>query len=320
VQALDGLGIHPEAIELLDDPSAVDEKTYAALVAATRAALDAAKLQDVAIAGPGTRTLVEQHQARDFLLALGKGAPLGAWSFQTGDDASLCGGGDACLAIGWDDVLGTFDAMGGTAGHPLWVTRLDTTETTFLDVAWPSAESSLDFNVTASAAYAVRVIENALVSIAAGVQRVYFSYAVDGPSTGSGLVSAWGDEKPIFRAIEMLFPLAAGATMVAPPDQTGRAVYIAVLTTADEIVVVATNEDGGHQPLDMVLAGMTGTETIASARSFVRYLAGDPTKGEGDLVGVYDLSSEVTYDEGKTSIEADLLPVSVTVLVFDRSP
>ena len=44
------------------------------------------------------------------MLALGNDPPLGAWSFHSGDDASLCGGADACLAIGWDDVLGTFDA------------------------------------------------------------------------------------------------------------------------------------------------------------------------------------------------------------------
>ena len=318
VQALDGVGIRPEAIELLDDPSAVDEETYAALVDATRAALDAAKLQDVAIAGPATRTLADEHEARDFLLALGKGAPLGAWSFHTGDDASFCGGGEACLAIGWDDVLGTFDAMGGTAGHPLWVTHLDTTETTFLDATWPSPSSSVDFNVTASAAYAVRVIENALVSIGAGAQRVYFGYGVDGPSIGSGLVTTEGGQKPLYKALELALPLATGATVIASPDQTGRAVYAAVFTTADQIVVVATNEDGGHQPLGVVLEGTTGKETITSARSFVRYIAGDPAKQEGDVIGVYDLSSDVAHEDGKTSIEADLLPASVTVLAFDR--
>lgn len=318
VLALDAAGIHPEAIELLDDPSALDAETYAALVDATRASLDAAKLQDVAIAGPGTRTLVDQHEARDFLLALGKGAPLGAWSFQTGDDASLCGGGEACLAIGWDDVLGTFDAMGGTAGHPIWVTHVDTTETTFFDATWPSPESSLDFNVTASAAYAVRVIENALVSIAAGAQRVYFDYAVDGPSIGSGLATDVGSKKPLYRALELALPVASGATVIASPDQTGRALYVAVFTTADQIVVVATNEDGGHQALDVVLEGLTGKETIASARSFVRYTAGDPAKGEGDSVGVYDISVDVSISDGNASIEADLVPVSVTVLAFDR--
>ena len=319
VQALVGVGIHPEAIELLDDPSAIDAATGAALVAATRKALDAAKLQDVAIAGPGTRTLVDQHDARDFLLALGKDAPLGAWSFQTGDDAALCGS-EACLAIGWDDVLGTFDAMGGTAGHPVWVTHGDTTQTTFFDATWPSPEESVDFNVTASAAYAVRVIENALLSMGAGAQRVYFGHAVDGPSIGSGLTTTAGAKKPLYRALELALPLASGATVIASPDQTGRAAYLAVFTTADQIVVVATNEDGDHQALDMVLEGVTGKETVASARSFVRYIAGDPAKEDGDTVGVYDLSIDVFFNDGKTSIEADLLPVSVTVLAFDRAP
>jgi hypothetical protein len=318
VQALDSVGVHPEAIELLDDPSAVDAKTYAALVDATRKALDAAKLQDVAIAGPGTRTLVDQHEARDFLLALGKGAPIGAWSFQTGDDASLCGGGDACLAIGWDDVLGTFDAMGGTAGHPIWGTDADTTQTTFLGATWPSPDADVDFNVTASAAYAVRVIENALVSIEAGAQRVYFGYAVDGKSIGSGLATDTGSKKPLYRALELALPLANGATVLASPDQTGRAVYVAAFTTKDQIVVVATNEDSDHQALDVVLEGSTGKETPASARSFIRYTAGDPAKGKSDVVGVYDISADITFADGKSSIEADLLPVSVTVLVFDR--
>ena len=63
VQALDALGIHPEAIELLDDPSVVDEATYATLVEATRSALDTAKLGDVAIAGPGTP--LEGHEPRE---------------------------------------------------------------------------------------------------------------------------------------------------------------------------------------------------------------------------------------------------------------
>jgi hypothetical protein len=319
VQALDALGIPPEAIELLDDPSAVAPKTYAALVDATRAGLDAAKLQAVTIAGPGTRTLVEQHEARDYLLALGKGAPVGAWSFQTGDDAPLCGGGgDACLAIGWDDVLGTFDAMGGTAGHPLWATHVDTTQTTFLDTTWPSPESSVDFNVTASAAYAVRVIENALVSMEAGAQRVYFGYAVDGTSIGSGMTTAAGAKKPLYKALELALPLANGATALASPDQTGRAIYAAVFTTKEQIVVVATNEDDGQQTLDIVLEGVTGKETMASARSFVRYLPGDPAKQEGDVVGVYDISADVTKGDGNATIHADLLPVSVTVLTFDR--
>ena len=35
-------------------------------------------------------------------------------------------------------------------------------------------------------------------------------------------------------------------------------------------------------------------------------------------IGIYNISSEVTYGDGKTSIEADLLPLSVTVLTFDR--
>ena len=318
VQALDAVGIRPEAIELLDDPSVFDEPTFAALVDATRASLDAAKLQDVAIAGPGTRTLVDQHEARDFLLALGKGAPIGAWSFQTGDDASLCGGGDACLAIGWDDVLGTFDAMGGTAGHPLWVTHLDTTQTTFLDATWPSPGSSVDFNVTASAAYAVRVLENALLSIARPAHSGSFGYAVDGrPSDrdddGRGREAA---------AVQGTEPLShrerCDGGRAARSDGSCRLRRCVHDRGPDR--VVATNEDGGHQALDVVLEGVTGKETIASARSFARYAAGDPANEEGDVVGVYDSSADVAYADGKASIEADLLPVSVTVLTFDRGP
>jgi hypothetical protein len=321
VLALDALGIRPEAIELLDDPSTVDETTYAALVDATRSALDAAALGDVAIAGPGTRTLLEGHEARDFLLALGNDAPVGAWSFQTGDDGWLCSGGASCLAMGWDDVLGTFDAIGGTAGHPIWGTRVGTSETTFLGSTWPAPESFVDFNATASAAYAVRVVENALVSIAAGAARVYLSsYAADGSSTGSGLATTSGEEKPLHRALELALPLAGGATVIEPPDQTGRALYVAVFMTADDLVVLVTNEDAGHQPFELVLAGASGTETLASARSFVRYAAGDPEREIADSVGTYDISVDLTQADGKMAIGADLLPVSVTALTFDRTP
>ncbi len=138
VQAIEALGIEPEAIEPLGDSTFVDDDSYAALVDATRTALDAALLGDVAIVAPGTATLLARHEARDRLLALGVDAPVGAWSFQTGDDGTFCTGGATCLAMGWDDVLGTFDAMGGTAGHPIWVTHLTTAETTFLDETWPS--------------------------------------------------------------------------------------------------------------------------------------------------------------------------------------
>ena len=109
----------------------------------------------------------------------------------------------------------------------------------------PMTSSLRSCPATASAAYAVRVIENALVSVGAGAQRVYFAYAVDGPSIGSGLTTAAGATKPLYRALEVALPLASGATVIASPDQTGRAVYVAVFTTADQVLVVATNEDGG---------------------------------------------------------------------------
>src|SRR6185436_11458445 len=163
--------------------------------------------------------------------------------------------------------------MGGTASRPIWVTDGDTTQTVFLGETWPSPDESVDFNATASAAYAVRVVENALVSIASGAQRVYLGYAVDGPTIGSGIATDSGSEKPLYKALELALPIASGATAIASPDQTGRALYVAVFTTADEIVVVATNEDGDDHALDVVLEGVTGKETITSARSFVRYIA-----------------------------------------------
>jgi hypothetical protein len=315
VQALETLGIHPEAIELVDDTTIIDEPTYTALVDATRSALDIAQVA-VPIAGPGAP--LRGHEARDFLFALESDAPIGAWSFQTGDDAAIAG--EPRLAIAWADVRGTFDFLGGTAGRPIWVTHLDTSETTFLDVTWPSPGSSVDFNVTASAGYAVRVVENALGSIAGGAARAYLGYAVDGPSIGSGLVTAAGEDKPLSRAIELLGPLAAGATVVVPPEQTGRALYVGVFTTAEQIAVVVTNESGEPQALDVVLEGASGTETIASARAFLRYDAGDPAAKVPDTVGTFDISIDATNQDGKIAIEADLLPVSVSVLAFDRGP
>jgi hypothetical protein len=96
----------------------------------------------VAIAGPGRARSWSSTKRATSCSRWGRAHPLGAWSFQTGDDASLCGGGEACLAIGWDDVLGTFDAMGGTAGHPIWVTDGDTTRRPSSDATWPSPDES----------------------------------------------------------------------------------------------------------------------------------------------------------------------------------
>jgi hypothetical protein len=324
VQALDGLGIHPEAVDLVDDPSGIDDATYASLVDATRSALDEALLGDVGIAAPGTRTLLADHEARDRLLALGSQAPVSAWSFQTGDDGTLCSGGASCLDMGWDDVLGTFDAMGGTGGRPIWVTQVATAETTFFGSAWPPPEASPTFNATASVAYGVRVVDNAIASIESGAARVYFRYAVDGQSgvaKGWGAVSPFGVEKQLYRTIDLvLSELEQGADVLAAPDQTGRAAHVAVFTAPDEIVVVVTNQDSAHQPIEIVIGGATGRESVVTAKSYARYIPGDPEQGTADVGSTLNISIDMSVVDGKMAIEADLLPISATVLVFDREP
>jgi hypothetical protein len=94
---------------------------------------------------------------------------------------------------------------------------------------------------------------------------------------------------------------------------------VAVFTTADQIVVVATNEDDERSALDVVLEGVTGKETDR-VRALVRarYIAGDPAKGRAtSSVSTTSPPTPPTAMERPRST-ADLLPVSVTVLTFDR--
>jgi hypothetical protein len=269
VVELDGRGLRPHYIELMNEPdsdgswsTAIAPSQYNALVRKTRAELDRAGYDDVGIVGPGVAHLDWKKHNEEWISALDDTAvaDLAAWSTHAWDDGDFCHGGAACIEQQWD-------AFGGATkdrdpDKPKWITEYATKETTLHGVEYPHPDHTSGYSTANTMPYAVRVCENAIALLNAGATVVFYWHAEDGDKAW-GVVDTAGRRKPVFHTLKNLFgKIPDGARVVRPPDQSESGLYAGAFVKNDRLVIAFTNDDSvtRHATLQLKNAGRFSIE------------------------------------------------------------
>lgn len=300
-----------EYIELMNEPDSggqwstgISPAQYSALVQQVRTALDAYGLTDVRIVGPGTSNLAN---AVDYLGALDAAgvAAHDVWSAHGWGTYDSCG--PACIQAAWSDFA---DAAGTRDPNlPQFVTEYATHARTWFGVTYPDADDYGDwdanavfpyYSVTNTMPYAVRVYGNTLGLLNAGANAVYIWQLIDFPSAVEevgkawGLLDLWGNPKPVYGALETLFPeIPVGAAALAGAGVVSD-VQCGAYVCGNRVVIGLANETQSPRIAAVRLTNAACVQVL-SATAFVPSYTGDPALGEPDI-GVAESRDDVAFD------------------------
>jgi len=136
--------------------------------------------------------------------------------------------------------------------------------------------------------YAVRVFGNTLGLLNAGTNAPFIWQLLDFPSAVQqvgkawGLIDLWASPKPVYGALETLYPEipVGGTPLVAAGEHPG--VYTGAYLLGNRLVIGLANETATTQTATVRLTNVACVD-VRSATAFVQTYAGDPAIGEPDV-------------------------------------
>lgn len=328
-----------EYIELMNEPDSdgqwstgISAAQYNLLAQQVRAALDGYGLNNVGIVGPGTSNLSKATNYLNALDAAGVAAH-DVWSAHAWGTYDSCG--PACIQYAWP-------AFGNAAtardpNLPQFVTEYATHVRTWFGVTYPNADDYGDwdandvfpyYSVTNTMPYAVRVFGNTLGLLNAGANAPFIWQLLDFPSAVQqvgkawGLLDLWGNPKPVYGALQTLYPeIPVGAAPLAAAGEH-PGVYTGAYLLGNRLTIGLANETDTSQTPTLRLTNIACVEVL-SATAFVQTYAGDPTIGEPDVgatqpcsVG-FNANFELTVTMPALSTLTVVATVTQSMLDFD---
>ncbi len=256
---LDQAGATPDWVELVNEPDG-DWNTYvrptdwAALVEATREALDARGLTAVDIVGPGAAFASNTPAWMD---AWGGGEALGGFSAHLWDDATGEGDGVAITAEALDAFVGAAGVADPGRRLPRFVTELGSKDTALFGVPTNPADACGDF--PDQPLYATRLFAYTLLAATRGVNGVAVWQASDldwGGCWGTwGLVDTSGAPRP---SLGVLARLAVGPdARVVPPRWDDPELAVAAFVEPDQLTLALANPTASDVRRAIGLGGAT---------------------------------------------------------------
>lgn len=253
-------GIEPDWIELCNEPdgdwnSYVDPVDYDALVLATRSELDARGLGHIGILGPGLATLGGWTDPPSWVPTLSDAAvdALDGWSAHTWDDYAEAGEGHLYLAERWRIFVDQVAAR--DPDKPVFATEMGSKDLSFGGATYTSADAGSCGFVTESDGYAVRLLAELAVALAAGADGISWWEAAD----QSWECSRWGMVDTAGRARRFHTALAS-FTSALPEDggavgPTATDLAAVAVLGAERGVVLVVNDTGARVSRSVAVAG-----------------------------------------------------------------
>ena len=289
VAYLDANGMRPEFVELANEPNGtwngfISPPRYDALVAMTRASLDAAGFPDVGILGPG-------------LSELGGTKRWSGWWIPSWFSSLTTPGIDAIAgwsAHAWDDWAGLegqlgrlFSAIGGPdplGQKPVFVTEFSTTRTIFGGVTYVTPESGGD--AADQNGFAIHAVATMLDMLDAGVAAPVFWESADQSWSQLtwGLKRANGSKRPAFRALATLLPRLPENGLVVRPTWDEPELSIAAVRGANELVVALANTGSTPERRTLRVEGLQGVQLVRMLRFHKGTTSRPPVWTEGPIV------------------------------------
>jgi hypothetical protein len=329
-----------EYIELMNEPDSngqwstgITATQYNTLVKQVRTALDAydgsggtPDLRGVRIVGPGTSNL---NNATNYLNALDADAVAAhdVWSAHAWGTYDSCG--PACIQYAWPSY-----GEAATARNPnlaQFVTEYATSQRTYFGVTYPNADAygGWDANdvfpyysVTNTMPFAVRVYGNTLGLLNNGANAPFIWQLLDFPSAVQqvgkawGLLDLWGQPKPVYGALQTLYPEIPVGARVLNAQGSNPHVYTGAYLLGNRLVIGLANETASAQNATVQLTGVTCAEVLR-ATAFVQTYAGDPAIGEPD---VGQAQPRTVAFEASHSLTVTLPAVSTLTVVCSVAP
>ena len=329
VARLDSLGVRPDAIDLMNEPDSggawstgIAPGNYSALVALTRALLDAAGYPSVAIFGPGLVVLSSEPQWVGALSAAAAAA-LGRFVSHAYDDGPGLPGA-ATMAAHFPAFASAVRAVAppAAAPAPLLVTEYATHNPSYLGYTYPNPDSTPAgaYSLADSLPYAVRVAENTLALLNSGASGLLYWCAQDMGGKSWGYVSQAGRLKPVYWALLNLYPrLALGGRMLQPPAMAQHSdvtvgVYAQPRSSRGSagsaaLLLALSNAGAIEESVTLQLAGCSpGALRVLNATACVGVSLGNPSKGEYDQAALVDAAGQVS-----TGSEQGVCTVTLTL-------
>lgn len=295
-----------EYIELMNEPDSggqwstgITPAQYNLLVQQVRAGLDSydgaggtPDLRGVGIVGPGTSNLSNAPYYLNALDVAGVAAH-DIWSAHAWGSYDSCG--PACIQYAWPAYGNAATAR--DPNLPQFVTEYATHNRTWFGVTYPNADDYGEwdpnavfpyYSVTNTMPYAVRVFGNTLGLLNAGTNAPFIWQLLDFPSAVQqvgkawGLIDLWASPKPVYGALETLYPEipVGGTPLVAAGEHPG--VYTGAYLLGNRLVIGLANETATTQTATVRLTNVACVD-VRSATAFVQTYAGDPAIGEPDV-------------------------------------
>lgn len=280
-----GLGGEPTAIELYNEPDGnwsvhVTPEENAAVIKAVRHELDAAGLGRVLIAGPGMSHCDGGPAGDRYANALDDEArrAVGIWSNHAWEwrvDRAPLAAQRSYLREHWSNVVQSYRRLDPTSAKPIYVTETGTKAETFHGRNWRTLVDGAPASATKcdAPAYAIRMVENALVLANGRANAVFFWEATDQPWSKEcwGLLrqrKAGFSPRPGYEALRTFCPELPAHARVLTATASGTTLCAAAFAGDDRVVVVVAN--GGEAPADgMVRVRGAAGWSVTRAQQFV---------------------------------------------------
>jgi hypothetical protein len=255
---------------------------------------------------------------------------MGAWSTHSWGSVDSCGA--RCIQYHWPNFGDPADARDPTL--PKFVTEYATHETTFFGVTYPHGDDYGSWNednvfpyysVTNCMPYAVRVYENTLGLLNNGANAPFVWQLIDEPTEVNppgypgtkhkawGLLDLWGQPKPVYGALQNLYPkIPVGASVLEPLAQDW-VLYAGALLKDNRLVIGLSNGSATERSATVEISGAAHIE-IVEAPAFVIDHVGDAGTGDPDTGQTLQRTLTVTPEHG---IDVTLPAVSTLTIVCD---
>lgn len=279
VRAYADEGLKPDYIELFNEPDCkwsggCAPETYNRIVTLVRERLDRQSLADVKIVGPGTAN-IDRDDDNPWVKALddqGRAAH-GAWSTHGWEWRNTDDPGHVRRSF-TNGFMQSVRGIDPGMTKPIFITEFATKATGFHGVEYASQGKQYRDTTADQPAYAVRVFENALSFLNGGASVLLHWQAADQwwEDAAWGLVGRLEDSyprRPVFAALQALFPALPVGTRVVETEQADTGPYAAAFRCPDNRLVLAlVNEDKAAVRVNVVISGNRPL-TLRQSRRFV---------------------------------------------------